>query len=81
MVGNLVPKPKIVVWKIVDHFDARAPFFEWVCDQSKGKFCTHFSNYFLFFAQATTAIAFLSKWAPPFSYGTCYRINGSMKIF
>ena len=28
MVGNLVPLPKIVVWKIVDHFDARAPFFE-----------------------------------------------------
>ena len=28
IVGNLVPLPKIVVWKIVDHFDARAPFFE-----------------------------------------------------
>ena len=61
MVGNLVTLPKIVVWKIVDHFDARAPFSSECVTNQKVNFAHISAITFYFFAQATTAIAFLSK--------------------
>ena len=65
MVGNLVTLPKIVVWKIVDHFDARAPFSSECVTNQKVNFAHISAITFYFLHKLQLQLHFYQSELPP----------------